>query len=526
LEGSTVAICFDANVHDNENVRIARNCLAKELRGRGAHVLFADVPADLGVNGIDDVAGQFGPEKALEIIDSAYDPRASSTVTGLTEDRLAQAFEAQYKGQLHYDHHRGRWYVWDDEQGRWMLNEKRLAFHFAREVCRSLAEEKKEFAKARVYGAVEQIAQSMPTFAVTSEVWDSDIWLLGTPAGTVDLRTGKLRPAAKEDYITKSTNVAPDFETGAPIYAIFFDEITRGDHDLQRYLQRLFGYSYTGSAREQELVFCYGEGGNGKGVLLNTMSDIAGPDYAKTPTMDTFLAKRGDRGHSTDIAMLAGARLVTAAETRPGRPWDEALINQLTGGDRVTARFMRRDNFSYTPQFSLIISGNHAPSLHSVNEANRRRFRIVPFTFKPEKEDKELFDKLRPEWPAILAWVIRGAVEWYEHGLGEVPQVVKDETDDYFEAQDDIRTWVAECCVIGPNHFDGSQHLYASYERWCNENGEHPGSPKGLISTLKKQHGCRKDPERRKRRGLIGIAVKQEYEPDPRTGERNEEVKS
>jgi putative DNA primase/helicase len=441
----------------------------------------------------------------------------------LTEDRLAQAFEKQYKGQLLYDHHRARWYVWSEKQGRWLLNEKRLAFHFAREVCRSVnVEEKKEFARARVYGAVEQIAQSMPSFAVTSENWDKDIWLLGVPGAVVDLRTGQMRPAAKEDYISKQTAVAPDFSAGAPIFQKFFDEITQGDNHLQRYVQRIAGYGMTGSTREQKLFFPYGPGGNGKGVLLNTLVAIAG-DYAVTATMDVFVAKRGEH-HSTDVAMLAGARLVTASETQKGRHWDEALIGRLTGGDPVTARFMRQNNFTYIPQFTLIIVGNHAPSLSSVNEANRRRFRILPFTYQPEQPDEELFDKLKPEWPAILAWAIKGAVDWYEcGGLGDVPKVVAEETQDYFESQDDVKSWIDECCLIHGNYSDTSQHLYASYEKWCKENGVHPGSQKELISTLKKQHGCRKDPSHRTMRGLIGIAVKVEYEPDRRTGERQQE---
>jgi putative DNA primase/helicase len=219
--------------------------------------------------------------------------------------------------------------------------------------------------------------------------------------------------------------------------------------------------------------------------------------------------------------MLAGARLVTASETQKGRRWDEALIGRLTGGDSITARFMRRDNFTYTPQFTLVVLGNHAPSLSSVNEANRRRFVVVPFTYQPPQRDETLFEKLKPEWGAILAWVIQGAREWYEHGLGDVPQRVKDETEEYFEAQDDIQTWVDECCEAGDNYADTSKHLYASYEKWCKENGIFAGSQKELISTLKKQYGCNKD-RTSTRRGLIGICVKFEYTPDPRTGEREE----
>jgi putative DNA primase/helicase len=180
---------------------------------------------------------------------------------------------------MHYDHHRGRWYVSNENQGRWVRNETRVAFHYARELCREFnSEEKKEFARARTYGAIEQIAENSTVFAVTSDFWDRDIWLLGTPGGTVDLRTGELRPSRKEDYITKSTAVAPDFDANKSVFDHFLQEITLGDDDLQRYLQRIFGYSLTGSTREQKLFFAYGPGGNGKSVLVNTCGSIMG-DY-------------------------------------------------------------------------------------------------------------------------------------------------------------------------------------------------------------------------------------------------------
>ena len=372
-----VIILFDSNVHSNDGVRIARFALAKELRGRGASVKFADVPAELGLNGIDDVAGQLGADVALKIIGDAYDPKKKAQaaqphmiVAQLSEEMLARQYQEEYKGRILYDNYRRRWFIWNDQQSRWVLDETRLAYHYAREVCCALNPEgKKEFARAHVYGAVEQIAQTEKEFSVTSDVWDRNIWLLGTPGGTVDLRTATMRPAAREDYITKSTAVAPDFDAPMPRFTRFLKEITQGDEQLERYLQRIFGYSLTGSTREEKLFFLYGRGGNGKSKLVNTIAAIAG-DYAITATMEAFITKRGEH-HTTDIAMLAGARLVTASETREGRRWDEALINRVTGGDRVTARYMRRDNFTYTPQFTLIIVGNHAPLLSSVNEAKR-----------------------------------------------------------------------------------------------------------------------------------------------------------
>jgi len=403
-----------------------------------------------------------------------------------------------------------------------VLNETRLAFHYARQVCRSLnVEARKEFARAGTYSGVETICQRSPVFAVTSDLWDRDIHLLGTPGDVVDLRTGEMRPARADDYITKRTSVVPDFEMKAPVFEKFRAEITHGDADLQRYLQRLSGYSLTGCTREQKIHFLYGPGNNGKTVLLNAISECAG-DYAKIATMEVFVEKRGG-GHTTDLAMLAGARLVTASETKEGRTWDEALVKRVTGGDPVTCRFLYHDNFTYTPQFTLIIVGNFAPERSSVNEANRRRFHIIPLTFQPEKVNKELPEKLAKEYTAVLAWMICGARDWYMDGLGTIPQVVLHETADYFEEQDRIKAWIDECCYVGKNYSDTSSHLFDSYVNWCKRNHSEPGKRNGLTRILRTQHGCQRDREAGTGvRRIKGIAVKVEYVPDPRTGEREE----
>jgi putative DNA primase/helicase len=308
------------------------------------------------------------------------------------------------------------------------------------------------------------------------------------------------------------------------VFEKFLDDITRNDSELRRYLQRIAGYALTGEIREQKLFFLYGPGNNGKTVFVNAIAKCAG-DYAKTATMEVFVEKRGER-HTTDLAMLAGARLVTASETKEGRKWDEALIKRVTGGDAITCRFLYHDNFTYTPSFTLIILGNYAPELKSVNEANRRRLVIIPFTFRPanDKEDKKLEEKLREEYPAILAWMIRGARDWYERGLGDTPKVVLDETADYFEEQHRIKAWVDEYCYVGPNYSDASANLFQSYVAWCKRNHTEPVSQNALTRTLRADHGCDRDRAGGTgARRITGIAVKVYSVPDQRTGEREDD---
>ncbi len=181
----------------------------------------------------------------------------------------------------------------------------------------------------------------------------------------MDLRTGRLRPSRPEEGITRITSVAPTEAADCPIWNSFIDEATNGDVGLALFLQQWFGYCLTGDVSEHALMFGHGDGGNGKGVVLNTIVGILG-DYAVVAPPDTFTASHNDR-HPTELAMLRGARLVAASETEQGRTWAENRIKQLTGGDPISARFMRGDFFTFKPEFKLTIIGNHPPSLANVS---------------------------------------------------------------------------------------------------------------------------------------------------------------
>src|SRR5215471_5122056 len=216
---------------------------------------------------------------------------------------------------------------------------------------------------------------------------------------TVNLTTGQYYDARKEDYITKSTTAPPE-NIPTSLWDSFLAKVTGGDDELQRYLQRMAGYCLTGSIKEHAMFFLYGTGANGKGVFINTLTAIFG-DYARVAPVDMFTVTHGER-HPTDLAMLHGARLVAAQETEEGRSWAESKIKSLTGGDPITARFMRQDFFTYSPQFKLVIAGNHKPRFGNVDEAIRRRVQLIPFTvtIPPEQRDKDLADKLRDEHAA------------------------------------------------------------------------------------------------------------------------------
>lgn len=415
--------------------------------------------------------------------DDCEDPPSGVSVGrngDVSEDQIALAFTRRFREQLRFNWSTGKWLQW--EGTRWQSNETKLAFHYAREMSREASDGAKSFCRASVANGVEAFARADPALAITQDRLDLDPYLLGTAGGTVDLRKGTMRAARQTDLITKQTGVAP--VSGEPRrWLQFLDEATAGDKDLMRFLQQVAGYCLTGLTNEHALFFIYGPGGNGKSVFLNLLNYVLG-DYATTAGMETFTASKHDR-HPTDLAMLNGARLVSASETEEGRAWAESRIKQVTGGDKISARFMRQDFFEFVPQFKLLIVGNHAPVLANVDEAARRRFNIIPFTQKPATPDRELEDKLKAEAGQILSWAIAGCCDWQANGLVR-PQIVTAATADYFEDQDLFGQWLDERCDRAPGKWELPTPLFNDWAGYARGAGDEPGTQRAMSSKLKR----------------------------------------
>jgi putative DNA primase/helicase len=431
-----------------------------------------------------------------------------------SDEALALRFAIRYADSIRYIAPWGRWLFCDGR--RWRFDETLAVFDLVRRLCRQVAEEAGDkskvgvaIASAKTVAAVERLARSDRRLAATVEQWDADPWLLNTPAGAVDLRTGIIRPTRAVDYMTKSTGVAPDRSCPITTWLGFLHRVTGGDESLIAFLKRMAGYAISGSTREHALFFVYGTGANGKSTFLGVITACAG-DYHRTAAIETFTAAKGDR-HPTDVAGLRGARLVTAVETEEGRGWAESKIKSLTGGDKIAARFMRQDFFEFTPTFKLVIAGNHKPGLRSVDEAIRRRFNLVPFTvtIPPEERDKSLPDRLRAEWPGILAWMIDGCLEWQLHGLA-APEAVRVATMDYLEAEDALSAWIEDVAERDPNAWETSSALFKSWRAWADRAGEHVGSQKKLTQRLADRAdaiGVRKARDAHGQRGFYGLRL-------------------
>lgn len=434
--------------------------------------------------------------------------RAGGATAEFTEDALALGFTQRHGEDWRYVAAWGQWFVWTGTH--WQRENTLKVYDLARIVCRDAAAAcssvklRAKIASAGTVAAVERLARADRTHAASTDIWDADLWSLNTPGGVVDLRTGILVPHRRVDANTKIATATPRGE--CPAWQDFLATVTRNDAELEAYLQRVVGYCLTGVTGEHALFFLYGTGANGKSVFVTTISGMLG-DYATVAPMDMFMAATGER-HPTDMAGLRGARLVTATETEQGRRWAESKLKALTGGDKITARFMRQDFFEFVPQFKLVVAGNHKPAIRNVDEAMRRRLHLIPFTvtIPPAQRDKTLSEKLLAERDGIMAWAVDGCREWQRIGL-KPPAAVSAATEEYFEAEDALGRWLDEACQRGHNLTETSGVLFAAWKVWAEANGEFVGSIKRFSENL----GSRGfEPYRdRHARGFRGLGLRQ-----------------
>ncbi len=404
----------------------------------------------------------------------------------LSELGNAERLVARHGNDIRYCHTWNKWLVWTGIH--WKIDDTGEVERRAKDTVRSMYAEAAQIADEdhraalakhaarsesnRAIAAMIELAKSEPGIPVTSDTMDSDVWLLNCKNGTLDLRTGKLKTHDRKDFITKLISVEYDPIADCVEWMQFLNRIMDGKQDLITFLQRAIGYSLTGSTREQCLFILYGNGANGKSVLVNAISNLLCEYAQQTPT-DTLMAK-DTSGISNDIARLKGSRFVVASEVEEGKRMAESLIKSMTGGEKLTARFMRAEYFEFDPTFKLWISSNHKPVIKGTDTGIWRRIKLIPFTvtIPPEERDKSLSEKLRAKLPGILAWAVEGCQEWLRGGLGE-PEEVKAATDGYKNEMDVISRFISDCCTVNTSQTTRSQKLYKTYVDWCKQNGEY-----------------------------------------------------
>jgi putative DNA primase/helicase len=343
--------------------------------------------------------------------------------------------------------------------------------------------------------AMIKLAESDPAVRVSADDFDRDPWLFNCANGTIELRTGAIREHRRADMITKLAPVDYDPRATCPTWDAFLRRVMAGNDDLTGFVQRAAGYSLTGLTSERSLFILHGGGKNGKSTLLEVLRAVMG-DYAKSTPAETLMAQRNDQ-IPHDVARLVGVRFVTAVEAEDERRFAEAKVKQLTGGDTISARRLYAELFDFIPTFKVWLATNHKPNVRGTDEAMWYRLKLIPFDVRipPEDQDPGLRRKLLAEAPGILAWMVRGCLDWQQGGLRE-PHEVKAATAIYRVEMDLLGKFIAERCVLADNATASSKALYADYVSWCEQSGEKAMSRNMLGRRLGDRGLTRKHGER------------------------------
>ncbi|MDX2101593.1 MAG: phage/plasmid primase, P4 family [Alphaproteobacteria bacterium] len=428
--------------------------------------------------------------------------KPSKHVAPFSQQGLAEEFAAKSQGRLAWDGQ--KWREWDGR--RWIgADVMPSVVSFAKQQTKKSTDpdRKDRMLSHNFLKDIGKLARYEKCIQRRPEDFDADPYLLNTPDGIVDLRTGKMNHHDPFKFCSKITRASPVGH--CPTWQRVLEDATGGDADLIAFLQRWFGYALTGDTREHAVAFIHGPGGSGKSLVVNAVQRAMG-DYGRALPMSSLMTARNDQ-HSTDLAGLAGFRLVVGTETGANAAWNESKLKQITGGDVVSARLMHRDFVDFKPALKLTLVGNHLPRTASVGRDMQRRLRVVPFrrSVAVDRVDTRLADKLDAEAGGILAWAVAGAVEWHKTGLGSCA-AVQEASRRYFADADVIGRFLADCCVISTGAWAASSALYVSFGDWCRQNGERQVSQKAFSADLGGRHGVTKS-DRRNARGFSGIAL-------------------
>jgi putative DNA primase/helicase len=360
---------------------------------------------------------------------------------------------------------------------------------------------------SKINNLLEEL-RSVPSVYVDAEEFDAKPHLLSFANGVVDLRTGKIRPHDKADMLTVSLPVEYDPDAQAPRWEQFVSEIFPNNPDLVDYMRRLTGYGITGNTSEQCFAVLWGKGANGKSVFTETLTDVFGRITSTTP-FATFEDKGSGGGIPNDLAALRGARLVMASEGESGKPMSEAVLKRVTGKDKVTARFLRQEFFTFAPTFLIMLATNHKPRFRSQDEGLWRRVKLIPFTryFAPNERDYDLDKKLRGEAAGIIAWAVRGAVEWYANGLSD-PESISTATREYRATSDALAGFYPGVLEEDESATLPGADAYNAYRDWCEAEGlkaTEVWSRKVFYSAMEERNVTKK--KTNKGISLVGVRV-------------------
>jgi putative DNA primase/helicase len=414
---------------------------------------------------------------------------------GETDTHNAERFVMRYAGRLLWTPGVG-FLVYDGH--RWVVDTQNQRIKLATKAMKAIRKEaaylagagerksRKEFSDQSLNkGAIDRmLALVQPDVAVDDSKLDGDPYLLNVSNGTLDLRTGRLEKHDPADLITRICLVKYNRKAKCKLFKKLLGHATGGNKEMAKFLKKALGYTLTGSVTEQVLFFVYGPTGTSKSTFINLFRDMLGDYGIHTPTK-TLLVRQYDNDIPVDVARMKGARMVTAIENNPNQQLDEAKIKGMTGGDKLTARFMRQNLFEFAPEFKLWIAINDLPRVRATDDAIWRRIIVLPFNSQVTTGlDKDLPAKLAKEAPGVLAWAVRGALLWAKEGLAD-KSIFETEKNRWREQSDTVGRFFGECCqVAAPTEYVQASVMFGRYTQWCTSNAEKPSSIKVFKARL------------------------------------------
>ncbi len=482
-----VLVAFDADKATNQFVARSERALVAALSDGGFTVEVEDWEGDQA-KGIDDAL-----TLGIDIRRSYPEPAELAPIDPGGSRRCTDAGNAlrlvnNHGANVRYVPQLKRWYVWDgrrwapDAQQRIMQIAKATAVGiYAEANSETDSDQRKRLGAWAIQSehvnrlrAMVELASTDPRVVASQDTFDTDPMALNVRNGTIDLNTGQRRPHGREDMCTKLIDIVYDPDASAAAWDQFLLDIMAGDTDMISFLRRAVGYSLTGDTGERVLFLLHGGGRNGKSTMVETISHVLGDDYATVTPPETILG--GPKSSvPNDVARLKGARFVTTSETDDGRGFSTGTIKRITGNDKITARFLYGEWSDFYPDFKLWMTSNFKPPVSAEDQAIWDRLRLIPFNVRISEAntDRNLADKLRAESPGVLAWAVRGCLDWQAHGLG-VPPKVQEATAAYRNEMDTFGDFLTECAVIDADAKVKISDFQNAYERWCHTNGEEP----------------------------------------------------
>jgi putative DNA primase/helicase len=426
------------------------------------------------------------------------DPIRHTTQLGNSERMVFR-----YRNQIRYCHTWKKWLIWNGR--RWKPDNRQDIYGLAKDTVRSIYSEaarmEEEASRSRLvdhavkseslYEIKAMIEMAQNDLAISPEDLDKNPMLFNCQNGTLDLSTGKLRRHNQADCLSKMSPVVYDAEGQCPNWVRFLERLFNGEDSLINFLQQAIGYTLTGKVTEKALFVFVGDGDNGKTTLLEAVRFMMG-DYAGTVEINHLMQSASGAEQQRAIADLHGRRFITASEAEEGQKLNVAKIKQITGMGRLTGCRIYGSAFEFDPLFKLFIDANHKPVIRGSDLAIWNRIRLVPFnvSIPKAKQDRHLLSKLKDEAPGILAWAVRGCLEWQQHKHLVSPSAVSEAGENYRQEMDLVQDFVGDSCECDASATTLFTTLYSRYQHWCEQIREQPISTTAFGKWLE-GHGFR-----------------------------------